>query len=350
MKIGIVNDLDIVVYVLSSVIEKKTEHQVIWSASNGIEAVEKCRKEKPDLILMDLLMPVMNGIRATEIIMRECPCAILIVTSSVTGNLHEVFEAMGVGALDVVQTPSIAIYGHPDTTDDLIKKINTIGTLLGHKQIKKITPFLKPSHMHAKPPIDNMPSLFAVGSSTGGPMALAKILSAFPKEVPFATIVIQHVNEEFIPSFARWLGEQTVLKIEIAREGASPHPGIVYFPDGGKHLVIDESFAFRYIEFDVKSPFKPSIDVFFSSLAKYWPSNSVAALLTGMGRDGAVGLKEMHNAGWHTIAEHKETCIVYGMPRVAVDLGAASEVLPIHEIAQTVIKQLSTKKKGELRK
>lgn len=342
MKIGIVNDVNMAVHILSSLIKEKTTHEVVWTAYNGLEAVEKCRQCIPDIILMDLIMPVMDGVQATNLIMKETPCAILIVTSSVVGNLHKVFEAMGHGALDVVKTPSLEIGGGHDTSNELLIKIETIGMLIGKVPSRKGTFPVNKAPLERKQSLLKVPPLFVIGASTGGPMAIAKILAAFPKDVPFASIIIQHINQDFVPGLIHWLNQQSSLKVTFAEEGMLPEKGKVYLPASAQHLVFTQECTFKYFSPKELCTFQPSVDVFFSSAAKYWPIRSVGALLTGMGVDGAQGLKELNNAGWYTIAEDKKTCVVFGMPKAACELGAASVILPIDKIADAVVDRLRT--------
>lgn len=337
MKIGIVNDISLAVRVLSKFIHERTEHKVIWHAYNGKEAVERCAHETPDLILMDLVMPVMDGVKATKIIMERHPCAILIVTSSIKTNLSLVYEAMGVGALDVVRTPTIEEHQTFDTRNELLKKINTIETLLGYKLSKKgLNSTKEPQKKIFKS--GTLP-LLIMGASTGGPMSLAEIISKFPANIPFATIIIQHLDEEFTAGFSRWLGQQTEIKVQIAKEGDIPKAGHAYLSGQNKHLIMNANGAFAYDDEPSSNPYKPSIDVFFLSIAENWPGKFVAALLTGMGCDGARGLKKLRDIGWHTISESQESCVIYGMPKVALEINAVSVSLHLDKIAHEILKK-----------
>lgn len=340
MRIGIVNDVHMAVQILSKIIELQTPHQVAWVAYDGAEAVEKCLVDRPDIILMDLLMPVMDGVEATRRIMKESPCAILIVTSSVSANLYKVYEAMGKGALDVVATPSLDLNHAYTNKNDLIYKIETIENLLG---LKSVSQKVHLNEEHLIPALGNSHSyrpLLAIGASTGGPMALAHILSKFSKDVPFATVVIQHLNEEFVPGLIDWLNDQTPLNVRAAKEGQFVEKGCVYLPVNGAHLTLSNGGRFSYEEANEMSFFIPSIDRFFISAAKFWPNQSVGVLLTGMGNDGAEGLKHLQDNGWFTIAQDRETSIVYGMPRAAEAMGAVSALLPLNEIPLKILERI----------
>jgi two-component system response regulator WspF len=303
--------------------------EVAWIARDGARAVEKCAADRPDLILMDLIMPVMDGVEATCRIMRECPCAILVVTATVEGNADKVFKAMGCGALDAVRTPSLEPDGNVGRGGrDLLEKIALIGRLIG------TCPTIERSPRPGAPQTeDDLPPLVAVGSSAGGPEALGKVLGALPAGFAAAVAVIQHINVEFAKGLAEWLGGQTLLPVSLASPDDAPKAGTVAVSDGDRHLVITSKMRFGYIGETRDTPYVPSVDVFFESAARFWPQPGLAVLLTGMGRDGARGLLELNRRGWRTVVQDRATSVVYGMPKAAVDLGAADEILPLPEIS-----------------
>jgi len=341
MRIGIVNDIEMALEILSDLVETKTSHTVAWTAKDGIEAVENCGEDTPDLVLMDLIMPLMEGVEATRLIMKKSPCAILVVTSSVVGNMAKVYEAMGHGALDVVKTPALDLHGDSGQAEDFLKKLDVIEKLIGEKASKKRVPPSKPPASGAIKEKEALPELLLLGASTGGPMAVVAILEKMPAEVPFATVVVQHVDQEFAPGLAHWLNGQTKLTVELALQNAPLLPGHVYLAAQNRYLLMDDTGRLFYRDLPEAGAYRPSIDLFFSSVAKYWPKKGVAALLTGMGVDGAQGLKQLHDLGWQTIAEDRSTCVVFGMPKVAIGLEAASEVLPLDAISDAVIKRFS---------
>lgn len=191
-----------------------------------------------------------------------------------------------------------------------------------------------------------MPPLLVIGASTGGPGALRIILSKFPADVSFATVVIQHVDEHFQAGFSEWLSKQTRLPVEIAKIGHAPSPGKVYLVGQHKHLYVNDSGEFNYTSVSRNKIYCPSIDFFFQSLAKVWTIKSVAVLLTGMGSDGAEGMLALKKAGWFTIAQNQETSIVFGMPKAAIEQGAIEEVLPLGLIGDAVLHYF--KKRSEI--
>jgi two-component system, chemotaxis family, response regulator WspF len=343
LKIGIVNDLAICVESLKTVLATVPDYEVVWIAQNGLEAVEQSRKMTPDLILMDLIMPVMNGVEATRRIMQKTPCPILIVTSTVTGNSAKVFEAMGAGALDAVATPVIGRTDSQDQGEELLKKIYRIGQLTG--SIHRTT--LKTTQVTAKPKIEiDGADLVILGCSTGGPQVLIDILSIFPRNFPAAFIVIQHMNQQFTPGFVNWMDSQINLPVLIARNGAIPEPGKVLMACTDNHLVMTPKLTLSYSEEPKENFYHPSVDVFFFSVAKNWPSAGIAALLTGMGKDGAEGLLALRKRTWYTIAQDRDTSIVYGMPKAAAKLGAATDILPSGLIGRA-ISDFLLKKRGK---
>ena len=214
MRIAIVNDQQIAVETIRRVLVTVPGYQIAWIASNGAEALEKCRTDKPDLILMDIVMPVMDGVHATCAIMNSCPCAILVVTATVSGNATKVFEAMGCGALDAVSTPVFNGDGKIEGADYLIKKINTLGRLIG---INNST--IKTAFTAKRTVSDILPPLVAIGCSTGGPKALSVILSGMPANTGASFVIVQHVDVQFASGLAEWLNNQTGLEVTLAHEG-----------------------------------------------------------------------------------------------------------------------------------
>lgn len=340
MKIGIVNDLAIAMESLRQALADAPEHQIIWEAYNGLEAVKHCAAETPDLILMDLMMPVMDGVEATKRIMQKTPCPILIVTATVDGHSSKIFEAMGVGALDVVATPVLDKSGQPSGSAELLKKITNIGRLTGNSQRK--TRKSPNTDAIQKNKLEKQ-CLLAIGCSTGGPNILVQILSSLPKDFPATIVVIQHMDEKFTPGLVSWLDSQTKLPVRVISEGDMPQPGIVQFACTDHHLILTPQHTFKYTKNPADNFYHPSVDVFFDSISKNWQGSIIGVLLTGMGRDGAEGLLTLRHQGWHTIAQDEKSSIVYGMPKAAAQLGAATEVLAAQDISPALIKLIHAK-------
>ena len=332
MRIGIVNDLTLVRRALAHCVEQGG-HRVAWTAAEGQQAVDLAQSDPADLILMDLIMPVKDGVQATREIMKKSPCPILIVTISVGDNIHFVYEAMGFGALDAVNTPSLT---DPDSIAALLAKIQTIARLAQPAAPSRKAPA---SPKRTAPPDDDVP-LILIGSSTGGPHALATILAKLPADLPAAVCIVQHIDASFAAGLVEWLNTTSQLPVEMARAGECPHRQHVYFAGGEKHLVLGRGGRFGYTEEPAECPYRPSVDALFHSAAKHWPTPGQAALLTGMGSDGAAGLLALRDHGWTTYAQDEESCIVYGMPRAAVALDAAMSVLPLDRFSPALTRNL----------
>jgi two-component system response regulator WspF len=331
MRIAIVNDSLTAVEAMRRVVAGGGQHQIAWIAGDGSQAVEKAAADTPDLILMDLIMPVLDGIEATRRIMHSTPCAIVVVTADVDRNSPKVFEAMGAGALDAVNTPVLdnAAAGGGNA---LLGKIDTIRRLLGPDIPREGT---KPGTRFFTHPQALAPGhLVAIGASAGGPLALAKILSRLDAAFPAPVIIVQHVDAQFAPGLATWLDAQTPLSVRLAREGDHPEVGTVLLAGEENHLVFTPATRLSYARDPMDCPYRPSIDVFLRSANRYWRGAITGVLLTGMGRDGAEGLKRLKDRGCRTIAQDRESSAVYGMPGAAADLGAATDILPLDKIAQ----------------
>ena len=331
MKIGIVNDLPMAAEALRRVVALAPEHEVVWLAKDGAEAVELCARRKPDLVLMDLIMPGMDGVEATRRIMANTPCTILIVTVSVESNTSRVFEAMGYGALDAVNTPALGSGDLLAGAAPLLTKIATIGRLIGDG----VGPRSVVKPMHVSP--TSRQALVAIGASAGGPAALAVVLAGLPQRFPAAIVIVQHVDERFAAGMAEWLGQQSALPVRLARDGDHMSPGTVLLAGTGDHLTLKAPNRLGYTPEPRDYAYRPSVDVFFQSAVRLWPGRAIGVLLTGMGSDGALGLKALRAKGHHTIAQDEGSSAVYGMPKAAAAANAAVEILPLKCIAQKLV-------------
>jgi chemotaxis response regulator CheB len=333
MKIGIVNDLPIAAEALRRAIMSKPEHEVVWTARGGEEAVALCLNRTPDLILMDLIMQGMDGVEATRRIMTATPCAILVVTASVGANAGRVFEAMGHGALDAVDTPVLDPAGGSGSAGAgaalLLAKIDSIARLIGHRKdgpgaVRRDGGTRTASREQR---------LVAIGASAGGPAALMKVLSCLPGDFPAAVVVVQHVDERFAIGMAAWLSLESRLPVRVALEGDRPMVGAVLLAGTNDHLALKAPDRLGYTPDPGDYVYRPSVDVFFHSVRRFWRGDAVGVLLTGMGRDGAAGLKALRDKGCHTIAQDEASSAVYGMPKAAAKLNAAVDILALDRIA-----------------
>lgn len=337
MRIAIVNDTLMATEALRRVLRTVPNYNIAWNARDGAEAVVKCAQDTPDLILMDLIMPVMDGVEATRQIMKASPCAILIVTATVKGHTSKVFEAMGYGALDVVNTPILGTGDYLEGGTGLLSKIATIAKLIG----KSTSSFLQPiSPQKPRFLFKPSPPLVIIGASTGGPQAITTILRGLGRNFAAAIVIIQHIDEQFASGLAEWLNAQNPLPVEVATAGCMIEVGKVLMAGTNDHLVLQPDLRLAYTQQPRSYPYRPSVDVFFKSVAEYWQGKGVAILLTGMGKDGAQGLGILRSSGWHTIAQEKSSCVIYGMPKAAVELGAAVDILPVEAIAPAIFRVL----------
>jgi two-component system response regulator WspF len=337
MRIAIVNDLILAREVLRRAVLSVPGYTIAWTAENGAEAVCKAAQDRPDVILMDLIMPVMDGVEATRRIMTHNPCPILLVTSSVSGNLSKVYEAMGHGGLDAINTPTL---GSEGTIKDAEGMLARIAKLARMRAVLTCVPPVAMPASDPRSPGGHTP-LVLMGASTGGPEALAQVLAALPPSFPAAVVVVQHIAAAFAPKLAEWLQGRSRLPVQVAQPGVEPRPGVVFLACSDDHLILRPDHRLAYVAHPIDHPYRPSVDVLFGSAAAWWPRPGVAILLTGMGSDGAHGLAELRRGGWYTIAQDQASCVVYGMPKTAVEQNAACVVLPLSEIAGALQTRLS---------
>ena len=346
-RIAIVNDLAMAREALRRVVATIPDATVCWVAADGEEAVSRARIDRADLILMDLIMPVMDGVEATRRIMKETPCPILVVTATVEGNATRVYEAIGAGALDAVDTPRLGAEGtHGE--EALVEKVGAIRRMAkadGPRTAAAPPARPKPVTVATPPAVTTaandaaLPTsatIVAVGSSTGGPQALATFLKSLPNPLPYAVVIVQHMDITFLPGLATWLSGQTGLNVQLAPQHGRPTAGSVMVAGKDMQMVLRQNGTLEYVPGDPDLIHRPSVDVFFESLAKSRAQTGAAVMLTGMGRDGAVGMKAMRDAGWRTFVQDRETSIVWGMPGAAVQAGGAEQVLPLEQIGPAV--------------
>ena len=334
MRIAIVNDMLLAVEAIRRLLAGPGGHEIAWVARDGEEAVERCAQDRPDLILMDLIMQRMDGIEATRRIMARTPCAIVVVTANVDDHAAKVFEAMGAGALDAVNTPILGMAGSPNGQDALLAKVETIRRLLAPDPWQKPIVAVEDDHRAPQPKSEK---LVALGASAGGPGALAKVLSGLPGDFPAAVVIVQHVDAQFAGGLASWLGTHSRLPVRLVEEGDAPRMGTVLLAGRGHHLVLSGPARLGYSRAAADCAYRPSVDMFFKSIAVHWKGEAVGVVLTGMGRDGAEGLLTMRRQGFHTMTQDEATSAVFGMPKAAAELQAAAEILALDKIASRLV-------------
>jgi len=331
MKVAITHDDPNVTHLFKHLLSE-IGHEIIWTAENGSAALHKTKQDLPDLILIKLILPDISAADVIKQIMTEQPTTIIVIGDSINKYPAKVFEAMSAGALDAFSEPTTE---KPDSINVIKQKIKNINSL--HKSINKTQKSISSEITPDLP-------LVAIGSSTGGPAALVKVLNKIKPSTNAAFVIIQHMDEQFSHGMVKWINEQTEVKVETAKVNQKPVAGVVYFASTNDHLILKKNGRFDYTKEPVDYPYRPSVDVFFESAITHWPNKMIGVLLTGMGRDGASGLLSFYNRGMFTIAQNEESCAVYGMPKAAIELNAAKKVLHIDEISDAINKRLKTLK------
>ncbi|MCU0544596.1 MAG: chemotaxis-specific protein-glutamate methyltransferase CheB [Oscillatoriaceae cyanobacterium Prado104] len=363
IKLLLVEDSPVATIVLKRIFDAAPEIQVVGTARNGLEALELIPKLHPQVICTDFHMAEMNGLEFTQEVMKKYPRPILVISASVQADdAQNVFQLLKAGALDVFPKPIGGLASDYDRlANELIAKIKILSgvkVFTRHQKQVQIKKNEKPFKTHQLPSRNSqltvtnyqIPAakfkpqtikLLAVGASTGGPQALQAIICQFPANFPVPVICVQHISEGFLQGLVNWLGSESKLPVKIATFGELPQPGIVYFPPEKRHLELDDRGRFVYSETPADGGHRPSIDVTFKSVANFYGRAAAAVLLTGMGRDGAQGMLAIARLGGLTIAQDEASCVVFGMPKEAIALGAAQYVLPPSAIAPLLLAKLN---------
>jgi two-component system chemotaxis response regulator CheB len=327
---------------LIEVLSGDPDLDVVGEGADGKEAIELCQKLRPDVVTLDMMLPVMTGLAATEYIMAHCPTPILIVSASTNrGELFRTYDALAAGAVDVLEKP-----GENDVSDawerrfvaavKLVSKIKVITHLrgkLGSRGRNAMAP-LPVQPMAERPRCVAV----AIGVSTGGPAAIQQILRELPKDFSLPILLVIHIGEPFGAALAEWLDDQSPLRVAYAKDGEPLPPagaGRVIMAPPDVHLAL-RGGRLRLLTTPERHSCRPSVDVLFESLAAELGDRVAACLLTGMGKDGATGLLEVRRAGGTTLAQDEATSVVFGMPREAILLGAAERVLPLEQFAAAI--------------
>lgn len=331
--------------VLKRIIETDSTLEIIGFAEDGIEAVEMCCKYNPDLVLLDIRMPHMDGVEATKEIIKKHPTPILIVTATMTLHMQQLFECLNMGAIDVIKTPT------QEKSTELLHKIHItarIGKKMKQSQ-KPLTPVVRPkNNEQVAVPIktDNLQSqksarkILAIGASTGGPKAVYNLLSQLPKDLNAAIMIIQHIDSEFAMGLVEWWQTGTSLRILPGITGHDFINGEAMVCVKNQNLIVTATKKVLYVNPPAGTIHVPNIDASLTSVANHFGKNAIGVLLTGMGHDGAQGLNKIKQAGGKTIAQDEASSIIYGMPKAAVELGAAEVVTGIDRMGKTILELL----------
>jgi two-component system chemotaxis response regulator CheB len=312
---------------LRDMLHERDDITVVAEACDGQQAVELTLSLKPDLVVMDLLMPVLDGLDAIEEIMALSPTPVLVLSAAVEASeVDRAFAAIKRGALDVMEKPGIKDEAEREKFGERLRE--KVRFLSGIRVIRHPRRKLRAPENFPAPAAGPPPDILAIGASTGGPKAVMRVLKALPAGFPGAVFVVQHIAHGFAGGFANWLDRECALPVRLAREGAVFLPGEALVAPDGCHLTVEDG-VIRLTDAPPVNCCRPSIDVFFSSLARRRCDQVVAVLLTGMGRDGAQGMLQIKGAGGTTIVQDEPSCAVFGMPKAAIALDAADQVVPL---------------------
>lgn len=329
---------DLLIYILTS----DPEIEVIGTAYTGKRAIKFMERNKPDIITMDMDMPEMNGMEATRIIMETKPVPIIIVTASWSpSDVKSTYKATEAGALDIMEKPRGI--GHPDHNRMALELVQTVKLMSKVKVVKRWTETSRePERVKVSPPIIKPEKikadikLVAIGASTGGPIALQKILCLLPKNLPVPILIVQHIAKGFLKGLVEWLSETTGHNVHVAADNENPKQGNVYVAPNGFQMGVKIGGKLVLKKDGTENNLCPSVSYLFRSVAEVFRENAIGVLLTGMGKDGAYELKMMKDHGAVTIAQNKESSVINGMPGTAVKLGAAKYILSPEQIAGTI--------------
>jgi two-component system chemotaxis response regulator CheB len=337
IRVLVVDDSALVRRILSEALSKHPDIEVVGTATDPYVARERIVQLRPDVITLDIEMPRMDGLSFLGKLMKHFPLPVVVVSSLTPANSETALRALALGAVDVIAKPGSSLAAG-DVADELVRAVRAAS----HARVVKRAELAEPvpaTPRSAIASLDTTHKIIALGASTGGTQALEQVLRRFPVDAP-GTVIVQHMPEHFTLSFAKRLDSVCAMRVQEARDGDYLSPGLALVAPGGKHLVVQASGA-RWVARVKDGPKvhhqRPAVDVLFQSVARSAGRNAVAALLTGMGADGAKGMLAMKEAGAYTVAQNEETCVVYGMPREAVKLGAAIDVLPLDQVADALL-------------
>jgi two-component system chemotaxis response regulator CheB len=331
---------------LSHIINSQPDMQVVGTASHGAEAIAAVEKLKPDLIVMDVNMPVLDGFEATRRIMERTPTPIVIVSGSL--DPHEVtntFRALDVGALSFLEKP---VSTHHPRYAELVKNfVQSVRLMSEVKVVRRRR--LGPRPVSSAFPVEEKPcmpqiGMVAIGASTGGPQVIQTILAGLDPDFTAPVLMVQHISPGFIQGFVDWLAKTTHCAIHLAVDNEKPLPGHVYVAPDGVHLGVTSSGRLKLSQDPPEKGLRPSVSYLFRSVGAAFGSSAIGVLLSGMGQDGAAELKQLYDKGAVTLVQDAATAVIFGMPGEAVRLGAARYILPPEEIARKLNKLIGSEK------
>lgn len=351
IRVLIIDDSAFMRRIISDMLKSDANIEVADTARNGKEGLEKAIALKPDIITLDVEMPVMNGLETLAELMKLNPVPKVIMLSSLTYEGGEAtIKALELGALDFVAKPTASIlnFDAEHIKDELNKKINSIGRSSGGYfppiQTNARLPQQKKSPVLSSDAKGSLKYIVAIGTSTGGPRALQEVLTKLPADIPAAVLVVQHMPPGFTKSLSARLDSLSNISVKEAEDGDVLKPGWAYVAPGDYHMIVSRFRNDEYrISINKESPVtghRPSVNVMMKSVAECGHKNVIAVMMTGMGNDGSEGILQIKKAGGKTIAQDESTCVVYGMPKSAVNVGAIDTIAPLHNITTEILKNM----------
>ncbi len=343
IKVLVVDDSEIFVESLVHLLSSDDEIEVVGVARDGAEALSKTSRLEPDIITMDIRMPMVSGLEAIEQIMAFQPTPILVLSDSLSERMS--FESLARGALDVIQKPSLISKG-TDNCAALAEKLKFLSKIRVVRHMAALNrgpsrpPMATSDAMESRLDSPGGPSAIAFACSTGGPRALMRILSGFPGSLPATILVVQHMSPGFVQGLAGWLDSGCSLDVRVAQDGDPLQPNTVLIAPDGSHMAVEHNLSVSLTNEPPVDGHRPSASVLFSSVGRVFQKRSIGVILTGMGSDGTAGAADIRTFGGTTIAQDKESSLVFGMPGAAIERGVAKYVLGIraipHKISQLV--------------
>lgn len=352
IKVLVVDDSAVVRQVNKETLEKEADIEVV-AVADPLYAIEKMKLVWPDVIVTDIEMPRMDGITFLKKIMAEHPTPFVVCSSLAEKGAAATMEALAAGALSIITKPKMGVKQFlQESGNDIVSAVRAAA----RANMRRVTPGAStpPPSLRPKLTADAMlaaqaagnvamanttDKVIAIGTSTGGTQALEAVLTKLPATVA-GIVIVQHMPEKFTAMFAERLNTLCKLEVREAKDGDRVLPGRALIAPGGRHMMLKRSGAQYYVEVKdgpVVNRHKPSVDVLFRSVAQIAGRNALGVIMTGMGDDGARGMKEMHDAGAQTVAEDESTCVVFGMPKVAIDMGGVDKIVPLDKIPQEII-------------
>lgn len=335
IKALVVDDSSFMRKAITHILESDEVIKVADYASNGEEAVKKVKELHPDVVLLDIEMPLMDGLTALSHIMAECPVPVLILSGLDKRHPSVILKSLKLGAVDYISKPSGVIsYDIDNLREEMITKTHIVSTA----RVKKM-PMSVPEESFAlhRGKAASLKKLVVIGASTGGPNAVTAVLSGIPAALSAALLVVQHMTDDFIPHFADQLRWTSHHEVSVAQDGEPLRPGKVLLAPGGRNVTVSRGWK---IELGRESVRIPSIDQAMISAAAAYGKDVLGVLMTGIGSDGAQGLKAIKEAGGSTMAEDESTCVIFGMPKAAIELGCVDEIVPLDKIAAQIMRMI----------